>query len=139
MEPTPPEWCNAQTRPATKRRLRDSTKAFVNARDQSPDARGPAKLINEWPGPAVFDALAHDDELLALAADVPPDKLPALLFAASACYLIADREPDGLIGYFPSAGGPQPAVDAGFNRRFELSASTVAAKSPRCALAGGIK
>ncbi len=67
---------------------------------------------------AVFDALAHDDELLAVAADVPPDKLPALLFAASACYLIADREPDGLIGYFPSPGGPQSAVDAGFERAF---------------------
>ena len=67
---------------------------------------------------AIFDALARDEELLALAADVPGDKLPALLFCASACYLIADREPDGLIGYFPTADGPQPAIDAAFEPTF---------------------
>ena len=67
---------------------------------------------------AIFDALARDEDLLALAADVPADKLPALLFCASACYLIADREPDGLIDYFPTADGRQPAVDAAFEPTF---------------------
>ncbi len=67
---------------------------------------------------AIFDSLARDEDLLALAADVPGDKLPALLFCASACHLIADREPDGLIGYFPAAGDPQPAIDAGFEPAF---------------------
>jgi hypothetical protein len=67
---------------------------------------------------AVFDALAGDDALLAVAADVPADKLPALLFCASACYLIADREPERLIDYFPTAGGPQPTVDAAFEPAF---------------------
>jgi hypothetical protein len=67
---------------------------------------------------AVFDALARDDELLALAADVPEGKMPALLSCASACYLIADREPERLIGYFPTAGRPQPPLDAAFEPAF---------------------
>lgn len=46
------------------------------------------------------------------------DKLPALLFCASAGYLIAEREPEGLIGYFPTACVPQPAVDAAFAPAF---------------------
>jgi hypothetical protein len=67
---------------------------------------------------AIFDALARDEELLAVAADVPVDKLPALLFCASACYLIADREPNDLGGYFPTPDGPQPTVDAAFEPAF---------------------
>lgn len=63
---------------------------------------------------AMFGALARDDDLLTVAAAIPEDKLPALLFCASACYLIADREPDGLVDYFPKAGAPQPVVDAAF-------------------------
>lgn len=72
---------------------------------------------------AIFDALARDEDLLTVAAAIPEDRLPALLFCASACYLIADHQPDGLIDYFPKTGTPQPAVDATFEpalRRFCL-------------------
>jgi len=63
---------------------------------------------------AIFRTLAEDGELLALAAEIPAERMPALLFCAAAGYLIDDRRPTGLVEYFPVAGEPQPAVDAGF-------------------------
>ncbi len=64
----------------------------------------------------IFRTLAEDDELLALAAEIPAERLPALLFCAAAGYLIDEHRPAGLVEYFPVAGEPQPALDAGFAR-----------------------
>jgi hypothetical protein len=45
---------------------------------------------------ASFAVLARDDDLLAAAAEIPRDRLPALLFRAAACDLIAEARPTGL-------------------------------------------
>ena len=63
---------------------------------------------------AIFGTLADDGELLALAAEIPAERMPALLFCAAAGYLIDEHQPAGLVGYFPAAGEPQPSLDAGF-------------------------
>ena len=101
---------------------------IVNGAGTDPVRGQATEIARGWSAPgapaswaltaAIFDALAHDEDLLALAADVPADRLPALLFCASAGYLIAEREPEGLIGYFPTEGDPQPAVDAAFEPAF---------------------
>lgn len=58
---------------------------------------------------ALFTTLADDDELSALAAQIPPPRLPALLFSAAACHLVAALRPPGLVDYFPDdAGSPLP-------------------------------
>lgn len=62
---------------------------------------------------AIFDTLARDEQLLTVAADIPSERLPALLFCAAACYLIHE-EGSGLARYFPIVGQPQPAIDAAF-------------------------
>jgi hypothetical protein len=63
---------------------------------------------------AIFTSLAEDEQLLALAAVVPEERLPALLFCAAACHLIDGHQPPELVDYFPTAGAPQPEVDRGF-------------------------
>ena len=42
---------------------------------------------------AQFRALRDDDELLAIAATIPPEKLPPLLFAAAATFLVLEIAP----------------------------------------------
>jgi len=53
---------------------------------------------------ALFEAVAHDDHLATLAADIPPDRLPALLFVASVQYVVARHPDDPLAAYYPVAG-----------------------------------
>ena len=66
----------------------------------------------------IFAGLARDERLTALAAAVPPDRMPALLFAAAACHLVGEERPPGLIEYFPVPGGPQPDLDPHFRPAF---------------------
>ncbi len=75
-----------------------------------------------WSGPdaepgwalvgALFDALAADADLLALAAEIPLDRLPALLFVASVQRVVADHPDEPLAGYYP--GSSQRPIDAAF-------------------------
>jgi hypothetical protein len=60
----------------------------------------------------IFDALAEDDDLLALAAEIPMERLPALLFVATVQRVVADHPDDPLARYYPGPG--QRAVDAAF-------------------------
>jgi hypothetical protein len=60
---------------------------------------------------AQFQALRDDEELLAIAAMIPPDKLPALLFQAAASFLVLELKPRPLRDWFPRLGQPQPPLD----------------------------
>jgi hypothetical protein len=63
---------------------------------------------------AQFDTLRDDAELLSIAAAIPADKLPPLLFSAAATFLILELRPEPLASWFPRAGEPQPPPGAGF-------------------------
>lgn len=63
---------------------------------------------------AQFATLRDDEELLGLAAAIPQDRLPPLLFTAAATLLVLEREPSPLRGCFPRVGEPQPALDPRF-------------------------
>lgn len=63
---------------------------------------------------ATFHAIAEEPVLLGLAAEIPPDRLPPLLLSAAVQYLVAERGPEPLAGYYPRPGGPQPRFDRGF-------------------------
>lgn len=68
---------------------------------------------------ALFATLAEDGELLRLAAEIPSERLPALLFVASVQRCVADHPGDPLAAYYP--GPEQRPVDAQFGaalRRF---------------------
>jgi hypothetical protein len=67
---------------------------------------------------AIFTSLAEDEQLQALAAGVPEERLPALLFCAAACHLIDGHQPPELVDYFPRSGEPQPRIDGGFGPAF---------------------
>ncbi|MQA73426.1 MAG: DUF2332 family protein [Solirubrobacterales bacterium] len=67
---------------------------------------------------AQLEALADDEELLAIAAQIPPDRVPALLFEAAATFLVLELEPEPLRGWFPRVGEPQPALDRRFRREY---------------------
>lgn len=76
---------------------------------------------------AIFGALAQDDEMVGLAAEIPADRMPVLLFCAAACYLVAGEEPPGLADYFPGAGRAARDPDAAFEpslREFCLARRT---------------
>lgn len=61
-----------------------------------------------------FELLRDDDELLAIAATIPPDRLPPLLLEAAATHLVLELEPHPLRGFFPRVGEPQPALGPRF-------------------------
>ena len=93
--------------------------AIATIRDQAREVgRG-------WSGPdaepgwalvgALFDALAADADLLALAAEIPLDRLPALLFVASVQRVVADHPDEPLAGYYP--GPSQRPIDDRVRRR----------------------
>jgi hypothetical protein len=67
---------------------------------------------------AQFEALAGDEELLEIAAAIPPDRLPPLLFTAAATFLALELEPRPLREWFPRVGRPQPAIDAAFGAAY---------------------
>lgn len=63
---------------------------------------------------AQFAALRDDAELQGIAAAIPPDRLPPLLFTAAVNSLVLDLEPDPLRAWFPRLDAPQPALGDGF-------------------------
>jgi hypothetical protein len=99
------------------------------------EVRGQAlEVALGWSGPeaprswrltaAVFQTIAHHDVLLEAIAQLPPDRLPALL-AGAAIAFVARNEPSSELGrYFPTPGRPQPELDAGFHRAIRTFCST---------------
>jgi hypothetical protein len=83
-----------------------------------------AQLAAAWSGPdapaawaltaALFSTLRSDPELLSLAAEIEPDRLPALLFVAAVMALAEQERPDRLAAALPVAGAPQPPLPADF-------------------------
>ncbi len=65
-----------------------------------------------------FATLRDDPELLAVAADIPPDRLPALLFTAAATALVLELAPRPLRDWFPHIDSPQPALPPDFGRHY---------------------
>lgn len=63
---------------------------------------------------AQFAVLRDDHELLAIASTIAPDRLPPLLFAAAATWLILTLEPQPLRSSFPRLGEPQPPLHPRF-------------------------
>jgi hypothetical protein len=63
---------------------------------------------------ALFSTLRDDPELLALAARIDADRLPALLFAAAVMALVERERPPRLSRAVPAPGGPQPPLPAAF-------------------------
>jgi hypothetical protein len=63
---------------------------------------------------AQFEALRDDEEMLAIAATIPPDRLPPLLFEAAASFLVLTLEPRPLRDWFPRVGQRQPPLDPRF-------------------------
>src|SRR5436190_16673129 len=84
---------------------------------------------------AVFTALADDRDLLALAAAVPPERHPALLFVAASCRLVARYRPPGLAEAFPRPGAPQPPLERGFAAAYR--AFLLQHRAELCALLAG--
>jgi hypothetical protein len=81
-----------------------------------------AEVARGWSGPdadpgwaltaALFDAIAADERILRLASEIPADRIPALLLAASIQRVLAQHPDDRLRAYFP--GPDQRPVDAAF-------------------------
>jgi hypothetical protein len=77
-----------------------------------------------WSGPtappswaltaSLFECLADDRDLLELAATIPPDRLPALVFVAGVNALVRAHPDDALATYFPFPDRDRRAVDTGF-------------------------
>lgn len=67
---------------------------------------------------AQFETLAEDEELLQIAAMIPGERLPPLLFEAAASLLVLELEPRPLRDWFPRVGEPQPPLDAGFRNEY---------------------
>jgi hypothetical protein len=65
-----------------------------------------------------FATLRDDQELLAIAATIPPQRLPPLLFTAAANSLVLAHEPQALRSMFPRLGEPQPALGPGFQELY---------------------
>jgi hypothetical protein len=64
---------------------------------------------------SLFRLIAGHEELLSRLAELPPDRLPALLASAAIAFLARREGPSRLAGYFPGPGKPQPPFDSGFN------------------------
>jgi hypothetical protein len=64
---------------------------------------------------ALFRAIAGHEELVAALAELPPDRLPALLASAAITYLVRRDRPARLARYFPDPGGPEAPFASGFH------------------------
>jgi len=92
------------------RRAQVGDQARVVAAAWSP-ADAPASW---WLTAETFHAIAEDDVLLDLAAELPPDRLPPLLLSAAIARRVAEIGPRPLAAYYPHPGGSQPPRDDGF-------------------------
>jgi hypothetical protein len=63
---------------------------------------------------AMFATLRDEPELLALATDIPAERLPPLLFSAATTFLVRRLEPEPLRHSYPVAGAPQPPLAPSF-------------------------
>ena len=63
---------------------------------------------------AQFATLRDDRELLQVAARIPPDRLPPLLFSAAATFLVRATAPEPLRGWFPRLDEPQRPLEPRF-------------------------
>ena len=63
---------------------------------------------------ALFEAIAACDELLEHLAELPPDRLPALLASAAITFMVRRDRPVPLAGDIPEPDAPQPPFDEGF-------------------------
>jgi len=64
---------------------------------------------------ALFRLIAGHEELISALADVPADRLPAMLASAAICFLVRREQPRPLARYFPEPGRPQPPFGPGFD------------------------
>jgi len=64
--------------------------------------------------------LESDTELLAIAATIPAEKLPPLLFQAAAAFLVLQLEPQPLRSWFPRPGEAQPPLGAEFADEYRV-------------------
>src|SRR5262249_13690077 len=106
----PPGGPMTQTRPTADARARVAAEARAVAEAWSTPGSPASWRLTA----AVFTALADDEDLLGLAAAVPPDRHPALLFVAASRRLVAQHRPPGLARAFPRPGAPQPPLEPGF-------------------------
>lgn len=67
---------------------------------------------------AQYETLRDDPELLALAATIPEDRLPPLLFEAAATFLVLELEPQPLRDWFPRVGEPQREITPRFGQEY---------------------
>jgi hypothetical protein len=67
-----------------------------------------------WLTAETFTAIAEEDVLLDLAAEVPTERLPPLLFSAAITRRVTEIEPLPLAAYYPRPGEAQPPRDDGF-------------------------
>jgi Uncharacterized protein conserved in bacteria (DUF2332) len=85
-----------------------------------------------WLTAATFAAIAEEDVLLDLAAQIPPDRLPPLLLAAALGFLAPGSD---LARHHPRPGGAQPPRDPGFGA--ELAAFAAVRTAELAALCAG--
>jgi hypothetical protein len=86
------------------------------------------QVARGWSGPAAsptwrltasqFECLANDLQLLELAAAIPPERLPPLLFAASVQHVVGRHRDNRFAAYYPVPGGDQPPLDDQFADRY---------------------
>lgn len=96
------------TGPQTRATIAGQARAIATAWSP-PDAPASWRLTAQ-----TFTAIAEDDDLLDLAAQIPLDRLPPLLLSAAVAFLVANRQPDPLARYYPHPGSTQPPYDDGF-------------------------
>ncbi|WP_433554964.1 DUF2332 family protein [Pseudonocardia xinjiangensis] len=66
-----------------------------------------------WLTAETLVAIAEEDVLLDLAAEIPLDRLPPLLLAAAVSFLVRERRPP-MVRHYPEPGGSRPPPDPGF-------------------------
>ena len=64
---------------------------------------------------ALFRAIAGHEQLLGRLAELPADRLPALLASAAVSFLVRRDQPAPLAAYFPGPGAAQPPFDDRFD------------------------
>ena len=87
--------------------------------DKVASAWSPADAPLSWELTAAqFRTLRDDHDLLAIAATIPPGKLPPLLFTAAATFLVLELAPRRLRDSFPQLGEAQPPLARHFARHY---------------------
>lgn len=91
---------------------------MVPVRDQA------LEIARGWSGPdaptswrltaALFEGLADDDALLAIATEIPAERLPALLFVASVQLAVAHHPDERVAAYYPQPDTEPRPVDGAF-------------------------